>query len=383
MVCLLAAGYALKWADGQILSAVLPQIQAEFRISDGTLGLLSGLPFAIFYTVLGVPIARLADTGHRRSLVAASLGLFSGFTAVAAAATSVPALFAARIGVGLGEAGATPPAQSLIADVVPAGRRGFALAIYGAGLNFGILAGFAVGGIVGGQFGWRAAFLVCGLPGLLVAVLTRLTIDEPGRFMTPAAPLRDVFAILARRPGFAHVLAANSLAGLAGFAALAWLPTFLGRTHGMALRDADLFLGVMSGIVGLAGVLLTGWLADLAGSRLPTMLAGLCLVTFPSLAAFYLVPGPALHAWLFILPALFGAAFAAPSAAIIHSIASPGTHATALSLLLFVVNLVGTACGPILTGFFSDLIGLRAALALTTLALPWAAWHFSRVRLAG
>ena len=385
-VALLAAGYALKWADGQVLAVVLPQIRAEFRLSDAALGLLAGLPFAIFYTAAGLPIARLADRASRRSVVAVSLAVFSGFTALAAAAANWPVLFATRIGVGVGEAGATPAAQSLIVDLVSPKRRAVALSVYGAGLNAGVLAGFALGGWVGQRYGWRAACLVCGLPGLLVACLTALTASEPARARAAPVPVTRVLSILAREPAYRHVLAANSLTGLAGFSALAWLPSFLTRDHGMNAGQAGLFLGLMSGIVGLAGVLLTGWLADRAGHRRPALLASLCLLTFPSLLAFYLVPGPALPAWLFVLPALFGAAFAAPSAAIVGELAAADMRATALSLMLFVVNLAGTALGPILVGVLSTVLkpvlgeaSLRCALALTTLALPWAAWHFGRV----
>ncbi len=377
-VGLLAAGYALKWADAQVLSVVLPQIRAEFRLSDTALGLLAGLPFAIFYTVMGIPIARLADRASRRTIVAASLAVFSGCTAAAASTTSFATLFLTRIGVGFGEAGATPPAQSLIADLVPA-RRGLALGVYAGGLNIGVLTGFALGGAVGQSHGWRAACLVCGLPGLVIALLTRLTIVEPTRALPATIPIARVLVLLGRQPAFRHLLAANSLASLAGFSALTWLPSFLQRDHGMGARDAGLFLGLMSGLVGLAGVLLVGWLADRAGNRSPRLLAAICLATFPSLAAFYLIPGRPLPVWLFVLPALFGSAFAAPSAAIVQDLAPSGMRATALSLMLFVVNLAGTALGPILTGVLSDRLGLRYALALTSMALPWAAWHFSKV----
>ena len=362
-----------------MIAVVLPQVRAEFRLSDTALGLLAGLPFAIFYTAVGVPIARLADRGSRRSIVAASLAVFSGFTALAAVSTSFGMLFATRIGVGVGEAGATPAAQSLIADLAGPRRRGVALGVYGAGLNLGVLAGFAVGGWVGERHGWRAACLVCGLPGLLVAILTWLTVADPPPARAPRIRARSVLARLAGLAAFRHLLAANSAAGLAGFSALAWLPSFLQREHGMGARDAGLFLGLMSGVVGLVGVLLTGWLADRAGRRRPLLLAAICLVTCPSLAAFYLDPGRAVPVWLFVLPALFGAAYAAPSAAIVQELAPAGMRATALSVMLFVVNLTGTVLGPILTGVLSDAVGLRAALALTALALPWAAWHFSRI----
>ncbi len=363
-----------------MISVVLPQIRAEFGLSDTALGLLAGLPFAIFYTAMGIPIARFADRGPRRSIVAASLAIFSGFTALAAAPASFATLFLTRVGVGIGEAGATPAAQSLIADRVTPERRGLSLAVYGAGLNAGVLAGFAIGGAVGESHGWRAACLACGLPGLLVALLTRLTIADPARSAPAPTPAIVVLRQLAGLAAFRHLLAANSLASLAGFSALTWLPSFLRRAHGLSIRDAGLFLGLMSGVVGLAGVLLTGWAADRAGPRRPVLLAAICLLTFPSLVAFYLSPGRPLPVWLFVLPALFGSAFAAPSAAIVQDLAPVGTRATALSLMLFVVNLAGTALGPILTGVLSDAIGLRDALALTALALPWAAWHFAALR---
>lgn len=390
---MLACGYALKWADAQVLSVVLPGIKAEFGVSDTALGLLTGLPFAIFYSVLGVPIARLADRGSRRDIVAASLAAFSAATALAGAAWSFAVLFATRIAVGIGEAGATPPAQSMIADLVPPARRGFALSAYGVGLNVGVLFGFAVGGAVAERHGWRAACVVVGAPGLLVAALTRWTLAEPMRTgadtSAPAPPLREVFATLLGAPAYRHLVAATSLASLVGFAALAWLPTFLLRDHGLGPRESGLFLGLMSGIVGAAGGLLSGWLGDRLSRRdprgRPWLLAGGTLLVFPFLLAFYLAPGRAVPALLFLPPALLGAAYAGIAAAIIGEIAPAAMRATALSIMLLIVNLVATAAGPMLVGLGSDLLAPRAgaeslrwALAASAFVLPAASFLFLR-----
>lgn len=392
-VGLLAAGYALKWADAQVVSVVLPQIGREFRLSDAALGVLTGLPFAIFYTVMGVPIARLADRLNRRDIVAVALLAFSGFTALAARSGSFATLFLTRIGVGVGEAGASPPAQSMIADLVPPRRRGFALSVYAAGLNVGVLFGFAVGGVVGQAYGWRAACLAVGLPGIPIALLTWLTLREPvrgasdGQAAGEMPRFGEAIARLGSDRAFRHLVAASSLASLAGFSALNWLPSFLLRYHGMRAGAAGLFLGLMSGIVGGIGALLAGWICDRAARSdprgRPRVLAIACLLIFPSIGAFYLDRETRLPVALFVLPALLGAAYAGPSAAIAQEVAPLRMRATALSLLLLVTNLVGTVLGPMLTGVLSDLLrpvagaqSLRWALIGSAAVLPWAAWHF-------
>ena len=391
VVLVLGAGYALKWADAQILSVALPALKAEFRLSDTVLGLLGGLPFAVFYSVLGLPLARLADRTSRRAVVALSLAAFSAATALGAAATSFAFLFATRVGVAVGEAGATPAAQSLIGDLVPPARRGLAYAAYAAAANVGILLGFAAGGILDARYGWRVAFASLGLAGLPIALLTRLVVPaERGRGGVPRTRLLVVLRRLAADRAFVHLAAGGSFASIAVFAALAWIPSFLARDHAMGPGASGVFLGLFSGVLGGVGTILSGAVADRLArgwgeAGRPLFVAIACLVAFPSLLAFYLAPGVPLPWWLFILPALLGAAHAGPSAAAIRAIAPAADRALAFSVLLFVLNAAATVLGPIATGVLSDALrpvagpaSLRLALAATTLALPAAAFHFRR-----
>ncbi len=392
-VLILGLGYALKWADAQVLSVALPALKRAFSLSDTALGLLGGLPFALFYSVLGVPLARAADRGSRRGLVAISIALFSAATALGAAAGSLVMLFTLRVGVAVGEAGATPAAQSLIGDLVAPTRRGVAYAAYAAFANAGILLGFAVGGILVAADGWRAAFAVLGLAGMPVAILTRLALPDP-RAEGAARPAerslaRSVQALAGHR-ALRHLAAGGSLASAAAFAALAWIPSFLARDHAMGPAASGLFLGLSSGVLGGVGAVLAGILADRFAERRgeggrPLLVSVACLVAFPSLLAFYLAPGRALPWWFFVLPALLGAAHAGPSAAAIRAIAPASERALAFSLLLFILNASGTVLGPIAVGVLSDALSplagaasLRMALAATALALPWAAFHFWR-----
>ena len=391
LVLVLGAGYALKWADAQVLAVALPALKAEFRLSDTVLGLLGGLPFAIFYSVLGLPLARLADRTSRRAVVASSLAAFSVATALGAAATTFQFLFATRVAVAVGEAGATPAAQSLIGDLVAPARRGLAYAAYAACANVGILVGFGAGGLIAARYGWRVAFVSLGLAGLPIALLTRLVLPAGRRCgHAPATTLSTALRRLAADRAFVHLVAGGSLASVAVFAALAWIPSFLARDHAMGAGESGVFLGLFSGVLGGIGTVLTGAAADRLARRWgeagrPLFVAIACLVAFPSLLAFYLAPGVRLPWWLFILPALLGAAHAGPSAAAIRTLAPALDRALAFSVLLFVLNASATVLGPIATGVLSDLLrplagpaSLRWALAATTLALPVAAFHFRR-----
>ncbi len=392
VVLLLGAGYALKWADAQLLSVALPALKSEFRLSDTALGALGGLPFALFYSVLGVPLARLAEHRSRRGLVAISIATFSALTTLTAAATSFASLFAIRVGVAVGEAGATPAAQSLINDLAPAARRGLAFSVYAAAANAGLLLGFAGGGLLDADLGWRAAFAAFGVPGLLLALLTRIALPPETRAAIVPASRPSIgagLAVLLREPAFRHVVAGGSLASIAAYAALAWVPSFLARSHGMGAGASGLFLGLTSGVGGGAGALAIGVLADRAERRAPgamlRVVAAACLVAFPFLLAFYLAPGRALPWYLFLVPACLGAAHAGPSAAAIGRLAPPGLRAIAYSLLLLSLNVAASLLGNVATGVLSDALAarfgtdaLRVALTLTTGVLPWAAWHFHR-----
>ena len=170
--------YIFNFIDRQILSILIDPIKEDLGVSDTAMGFLTGLAFAVFYTVAGIPIARLADRGVRRTIIAVGLAVWSLMTALSGAAQSFVQLALARVGVGVGEAACSPPAHSLISDYFPPEKRATAISFYNSGISIGVMFGYLAGGWIVQFFNWRVAFLVVGLPGILMAVVIRLTIRE-------------------------------------------------------------------------------------------------------------------------------------------------------------------------------------------------------------
>ncbi|MDX1649156.1 MAG: MFS transporter, partial [Myxococcota bacterium] len=251
--------YVANFVDRQILAIVLDDVKAELAVSDTLMGLLSGPAFVVFYTVAGIPIARLADRGSRRTLIACGLALWSAMTALCGLARTYPQLLLARIGVGVGEAAGTPPSHSLLSDLFPAERRATALSIYAMGIYVGVMFGYLAGGFVREAFDWRTAFLVVGLPGIPLAILVRATLREPsrgasdGRADEPTPPLREVVRFLATRRAFVWVTVAACFQSLSGYSILAWAPSFLRRVHDMDPSEAGLSIGLVTGLGGAFG----------------------------------------------------------------------------------------------------------------------------------
>jgi predicted MFS family arabinose efflux permease len=385
---MLVVVYISSYLDRQILSILLPQIKAEFDVSDTALGLLTGLAFAVFYTTLGLPLARIADTRSRVNLLGICIAAWSLMTALCGAAGSYWQLLLARIGVGVGEAGCNPSAHSLIADYFPLSQRGRALAVYSTGVPLGSLLGLALGGWLGQQYGWRVAFLAVGLPGLLLAALVKFTLREPTRGYAdqlegrPAAPdrppsLAATRRLLWRTRSFRWLCAFGAADAFVGYGILMWLPTYLVRRFDMSVAEVGLQLGLMIGIAGLAGTLGAGYFTDRLGTRnrrfycwMPAIFAAISLVgnlgvytreTQSATFVMLLIP-------LIALPAAGGPVYAA-----VQSVAPPRVRAMAAAVLLLVLNLVGLGLGPPFIGFLSDTLAarfgdesLRVAMLATT-----------------
>ena len=224
--------------DRQIMGILGQPIKESLLISDTQLGLLTGIMFAVFYATLGMPMAMWADRNNRRNLISFSVFLWSLMTALCAAATNFMQLLLLRIGVGVGEAGSNPPSHSMIADLYPPEKRSTAMAIFGTGINWGILIGFLVGGWINEWYGWRTAFVVVGLPGILLAVLVRYTVKEPPRGYsealkqeTPAPAFREVVRFILRSAVLRHIVAAGALVSFAGYASVIWVPIYLSLIH--------------------------------------------------------------------------------------------------------------------------------------------------------
>ncbi len=251
--------YVFNFIDRQILSILLEDIKQDLGVSDTAMGFLTGIAFALFYTVAGIPIARWADVGVRRSIIALGLVIWSAMTAMSGLVRSFGELVAARIGVGIGEAAGSPPAHSLIADYFPPERRATAFSIYNMGINVGIMFGFFAGGWINEYFGWRQAFLVVGLPGVALALVVRFTIREPERGATEpmasdedAEPPMVVFRFLWSLRSFRHLAIAGGLQAFAAYGFIQWAPTFLRRVHELGSGEAGTYLGLIIGLGGIA-----------------------------------------------------------------------------------------------------------------------------------
>ena len=391
--------YTMSFIDRQIMGILVQPIKLEFGVSDTAMGLLTGLAFALFYSVLAVPFGRYADRANRRNFVAYCCAAWSVMTALCGMATGFWSLTLARMGVAVGEAGGGPPSISMIADHYPPQQRGRAMSIYMLGPQLGILLGLAGGGWIAQHYGWRTAFLTMSVPGLLAAFLLRFTAVEPRRGTWEAAAgaaaappteslgvvLRDLWA---SRP-FVRITVAVMLMNFIGYGIGIWTPAFLVRSHGMTLQGAGAVMGIVGGLAAVSGALTSGWLSDALAKRdarwrLGVPLLG-CLLTLPSGLAFYLMPAG--DAWMiggFAMPRaigfylLFGFTavwWTAPVYAMLAGLIVPHRRATGLAMFNLVITLIGGGLGPLAVGMLSDLLvpqfgneALRWALAIGTAA---------------
>ncbi len=397
VVVLLLIISVLNFVDRQIMAVLLEAIKLEFGFTDTQLGMLGGLAFAVFYSIVGIPIASLADRVNRRNIIAVTLCLWSGMTAVCGLATGFISLFLARVGVGIGEAGSSPASNSILADYYPAERRGTALAVQGMGVPLGVLTGFLVGGWVNQFFGWRAAFMVVGLPGIAVAILLRLTVREPPRGFhdtlqpqAPAPPVLTTLRYLWERPASLHLIFAAALYGLSGWGAGIWQPSFFMRSHGMTSGETGTWLAFVFGISGACGAFLGGAMGDRMFRKTQDprwymwiSSAGI-LVAVPVVFLVYLWPAPIPALLFLILPTLLGHMYLGPTMSMLLGIAGSARRAVASAIYAFFVNLISMGVGPLVVGALSDSMQPRygndslryAILMVVIVATLWAAIHF-------
>jgi MFS family permease len=387
---LLVVVYVLNFVDRQILSILLDPIKQDLGVSDTAMGVLTGFAFAFFYTFAGIPIARAADRGSRRAVIALGLGLWSAMTAASGLAQGFWQLAAARTLVGVGEAAGTPASQSLLADYFPPERRAAAFGFFANGIYLGTMLAFLLGGWLATRFDWRTAFLVVGVPGLPLALLVRASVRELPRGASEApggdesvVAAREVLRLLLARRTFVYLVVAGSLLALPGYAMLTWGPAFLGRVHGMDRLAIGTALGVLIGATGSAGAWLGGILADRLGRRDPVW-----NLRFPALATAAAVPfavgflhlpdaGAALAAFAVFYLCLN--TYVGPTWAAVQGLVKLRMRATATALFLFVLNLVGLGLGPLLVGGLND----RLAPSLGDAAVRWSLTLVSLLGLPG
>ncbi|CAN5293305.1 MFS transporter [soil metagenome] len=348
--------------DRQILGVVLPAIKADLALSDSQLGILSGLPFALCYSLFGIPVAWLADTRCRRtSVVGVSLIVWSVATVLCGAAGGFLTLFLFRMGVGAGESGAHPGTYSLLSDYVPGRWRARAIAVCGIGAAAGQVAALALGGWSVAQLGWRTTFLLVGAPGILVAILFMIMVREPprGSHAGSHAGFLSGLAILFRSRAFLLLFFATGTAATLPFSINAWMPSFLIRSHGLTAAQAGGVLAGIFGTIGLAAPLIAAWLADRLATqdrRWTFRLGALCyIVAAPAFGATMLVDNLTATSLLLgvVMILLAGAA---PLVAVMAQEVVPALKASAVAAYLVGINLFGHSLGPWFVGFVSDLL---------------------------
>ena len=386
--------YTFNFIDRQILSILLEPVKADLGLSDTAMGMLTGFAFAMFYATLGIPIARFADRTNRRNLIAWAVGIWSLFTALSGLAQNFWHLLAARIGVGIGEAGCSPPAHSMIADYYPAEQRATALGIYSLGIPIGIMFGLFAGGWINEFFGWRAAFFVVGVPGILLALLVRFTLSEPPRGMAEGRAdsgeqpgVMETLAYLWNKKSFRHMSFGMGLTAFVGYGFVTWAPAFLIRSYGMGTGEVGTWFGLLLGIPGGIGIVLGGWLADKFGARDPkwylwtTAIALIIIVPFNYFV--FTADTSTLALLMMIIPVLLGNFYQATTFSQTQGISELRMRAVAAGILLFIVNIIGLGFGPQMVGLVSDLLSdsygsesLRYALLICSLVNIWAAFHY-------
>jgi len=390
MLAMVTLVFMVNMLDRQIMGILLPQIRAEFHLSDAALGLLAGPAFAIIYALMGVPLAVLADRVNRRNLIAAALALFSAATVACGMANSFLQLLLARFCTGIGEAGTAPAISAMIADVHPPERRAGALSVYSAGANVGILLAFFGGGLIAQAGGWRMALMAAGVPGLVLAALFLLLVREPVRVaqhrtFNPVATLR----LLWPQPGFRSLVLGAALTSISGYAAITFIPSFLSRSHHMRPVEIGLTLALTTGVLGFAGTALPGLFADRrgdAGFGL-RICAVAMLIALPFTATFYLAGNLTIAIAALTIPALAATGYLGPCLAAVQNMATDGMRAQATALPLLIITLVGLGVGPQIVGIISDILrpqfgeqSLRYALLFNIVPSSLAAlcfWHAS------
>jgi len=365
VLALLLLAYIFNFLDRQILGILAQPIKASLQLSDAEFGALGGTAFALLYSVLGIPLAMLADRTSRSAVVAGSLAVWSGFTALCGTATGFWQLFLYRVGVGVGEAGGVAPSYALISDYFPPERRARALAIFSLGIPLGLGGGAFMGAHLAALFGWRAAFIIMGVAGVVLAPILRWAVRDLPRTTpaTAAEPLTSVFPMLARKPTFWLLAFGASASSMCGYGLALWTPSIMMRSFDLSLVQAGNFLASLVILGGCTGVFAGGWFADRLGRgdrRWYAWLPAIAwLITAPTFVAGYFASNLWAAWFLLIIPNALNILWLGPIVTAIQRLVPASMRATRSASFLLINNLIGLGVGPWLIGRISD--GLKAS----------------------
>ncbi|WP_017931787.1 spinster family MFS transporter [Robiginitomaculum antarcticum] len=374
--------YALNHVDRQVMVILSEPIKLEFGLSDTQLGMLTGFLFAAFYATLGIPFAIWADRGNRRNIIALALTIWSGMTALSGFAGSFSQLALARMGVGIGEAGGTPPATAIIADVFPPRRRALALGIYTTGISLGILIGFILGGAIAAKYGWRMAFFVAGVPGLLLAGVLMLTVAEPKRGASEdriseanVPTVKETLAFFLSQRAMVSLLLGGVFVCISANAFLAGIPLYLIRVHEVPIGELGVALGLLMGGLGGIGAISIGALCDRLSAKdlrwRPWTILITGLLAFPFILWFLYAPDKQTAYWAYAVPGLVGLLYASISYTAMQELVPVRMRAMASAVMLLSLTLIGIGLGPVIMGIISDFYTEELGRFSIRRALTW------------
>ncbi len=384
-----------NYMDRYMLAVLLPAIKADLQLSDTEIGFITGLAFTLFYATMGIPIARLADRYSRRNIIAIALTVWSVMTALCGLAQNFVQLAVARVMVGVGEAGASPPSHSLIADLFPVEKRARAISVYTLGAPVGILIGFLLGGWITQLYGWRAALFTVGIPGILLALVIYRKLHEPERGAADGLaqnaeiqPFWFTLKTLMSSPTFRHLSFATGLYTVLWLGVVQWLPSYFTRSFGLGIGEVGTWLAIILSTSQIIGMVAGGYLADRLGSgdlRWYVWVPSLAiLVSTPMFALTFLTQNPTVAFLSLFLPFMIGVMQGPPTFAVAQGLADVRMRAMAAALLLLITNLIGGGIGPQAVGIMSDYLAdqhhqdsLRYSLLAVSLVFGlWSSLHY-------
>lgn len=365
VLAMLLLVYTFNWLDRQILGILAPAIKADLGLSNTQLGVLGGIAFAALYSTLAIPLAMIADRTSRTWVITISMAIWSGFTALCGMSGGFWQLFLSRLGVGIGEAGGVAPSYALISQYFPPEKRARAISIYSMGIPLGLACGVLFGAAIAKAVDWRAAFIVIGIAGVIIAPIFRLVVKEPPKPAVAAAgaarvPMKAVFSILAKKRSFWLMAFASAMSSTAGYGLAFWTPSLLMQSFDFDLTTTSYFVGSLLLIGGMTGVFMGGVLADKLGKVDRGAYAGVAVIAWliaaPLFIAGFMVTSPWMAWILLLIPNALNILFVGPLTTAVQHLVPPHMRATAAASFLLINNLIGIGAGSWLLGGLSDVM---------------------------